>query len=563
MISLRSSVDLAPARRWLGLRGRRLLPSALSVLASGISTLGLIALSGWFIVDSALAGLVLGAAAISYNFLTPGAVVRLVALTRTAARYGERLATHDLTFRALAALRHQLFAAALPKAPHGLQVLGEERAFRALTQDVATLEALPLRVTVPAWTALVTVVLIIGLSLAVLPQALLLILPALVLVAAAQHWGAQPRLMALVAALEQAHQRRAEAVDALAAGTSLARLYGTQDSLQHAVAATQAEVARIDARIARLQARMAEMWTLAAAVPALTMAILAPPSAGSAALVFALIVFLMASQDPLRALGRRQGEGLRCATAQQRLAPLMAQEAPPPKAGAFPRPPNTSEPVQQEATRQEAILEVSDLRLASPRGDRVLLDTFGLTLFRGDRVQITGPSGCGKTTLLDTLMGLRQPLAGHICHGGQPLDPEAPDGVFGHTAMLVQRNEVLSASVRENLDPANRPLPAPALWTALEQVEMATRVKSLPGGLECRIGEGGLTLSGGEQRRLCLARVLLTGAPLLILDEPFEGLGLSQADRLWTRLCALRQTSLLVTHHHGVLPGARVVSLAA
>jgi ATP-binding cassette subfamily C protein CydC len=187
--------------------------------------------------------------------------------------------------------------------------------------------------------------------------------------------------------------------------------------------------------------------------------------------------------------------------------------------------PNASEaaPVPQPCpTRCDLSLRGITYRWGPERA--ALFDGFDFDLPQGGRVALVGPSGSGKSTLVLLLTGLVPPEAGTILLGGRPitsLDDETRRRCF---AVAPQSCGLFSGTLRASLRLADPEADDAALWRSLTLVGLADFVAALPEGLDTWIGAAGLTLSGGQARRLAVARAWLRPAPVLILDEPGEGL---------------------------------------
>jgi ATP-binding cassette subfamily C protein CydC len=170
----------------------------------------------------------------------------------------------------------------------------------------------------------------------------------------------------------------------------------------------------------------------------------------------------------------------------------------------------------------------------------------------GSRILLDGPSGAGKTSLVEMLLGLRAAAPGQMWVGGQDvamLDPARLRRCFGWAP---QDAMLLAGSVRDNLLLADPAAGDDRLWQALRDAALDQAVAHLPDGLDSWIGENGVRLSGGERRRLALARAYLAPAPWLLLDEPSEGLDAATealvAARLRARIARTGQGLLLVSH---------------
>jgi ATP-binding cassette subfamily C protein CydC len=160
----------------------------------------------------------------------------------------------------------------------------------------------------------------------------------------------------------------------------------------------------------------------------------------------------------------------------------------------------------------------------------------GQTLRPGERLAVVGPSGCGKTSAIEALLGLRGQAA-------------LPRSTF---AWLPQDAGLVAGTVRDNLRLAAPKATDAQLWEALEAAVLADRIRAAPRGLDAYLGDDGERLSGGERRRLALARAYLRDAPWLLLDEPTEGLDAATemmvVERLRERLDRTGQGLVLVSH---------------
>lgn len=195
-----------------------------------------------------------------------------------------------------------------------------------------------------------------------------------------------------------------------------------------------------------------------------------------------------------------------------------------------------------------------------PVGRTIAFDRDGLhvRLEAGERLGLAGRSGSGKTCLLETLAGIRP--ADRNCGlqlDGQSLAALPPEAVRASFALSPQDAQLLSGTVRDNLRVARSGLTDEQLWAGLEVACLATEVRAMPHGLDQWVGDGGSRLSGGQCKRLSIARAVLAGRPWLLLDEPSEGLDMATEARLARRLDAwLRDTGtglVVVSHRRGLL----------
>jgi ATP-binding cassette subfamily C protein CydC len=496
------------------------LMSAVTVLA-GIALFGL---SGWFITATSIAGLS-SATAISFDVFAPSAGIRLLAIGRTAARYGERVTTHEATLRVLASLRERLFRGwSAPGAATLLLYRPTSLLFR-LTADVDALDSLYLRVMVPALVAIVA-----ALAVAVtfgLMQIEFGIAVGLFLIAV----GLGIPLVAAQRALKPGRRRahaaaalRSRAVDLVAGQTDLL-MTGRILAQRHAIGEADRRIAEADDALNRIDTIVVAGFGLASTLllsgALLGLAMLARSEAISPAVAALGLLVALAALEPFAALRRGALELGRTALAARRLAPRLAPQ---------PAGPTPTVPEPGTAVR----LAMASVRHAN--GTKNVLHDITLTLAAGERLALLGASGAGKSTLLALIAGEIAAQTGTAA--SQP------------STLLTQRTELFQDSLRDNLRLADPTASDARLREALGSAGLLTNVNELPRGLGTVLGEGGLGLSGGQSRRLALARLLLRDRPLWLLDEPTEGLDGRTGAEVMDRLdaCSQGRSMVIATH---------------
>jgi ATP-binding cassette subfamily C protein CydC len=521
----RSLSTLLPVIRlfWIE-RGASLgLGAGLSALATLAGT-ALLGLSGWFITASAFAGLTVTSAMV-FDVFAPSAGIRLLAIGRTAARYGERIVTHDTTLKVLAALRERLFRGwAQPAAAAAMMRRPAKLLFR-LTNDVDALDSLYLRVLVPAGVAVLAAFSVMIALCFIDPlfgglAGLWLVAICLGLSLAAGHFALKPgrRRVHAMEAL------RARSIDLVAGQTDLA-MVGRLQAQRVAIAAADQRLAQADDALNRIDTAVAAGFSLASTLlltaTLLTVALLAKQGTiGTPAAAFALLV-AFAATEPFAAMRRGALELGRTLLAAKRVAPRLA-----PVSAA----PGIIGPDAEYAFQMAGVV-VGHQGTALP-----VLRDLSLSLAVGERLAIVGPSGVGKSTLLAL-------LAGEIA---------ATNGTVASlpAATLTQRSELFQDTVRDNLRLADPHADDSQLRRALATAGLLEDIEALPRGLSSRLGEGGSGLSGGQSRRLALARLLLRDTPLWLLDEPTEGLDAGTARAVLVRLVsAAAGRSLVIATH--------------
>jgi ATP-binding cassette subfamily C protein CydC len=198
----------------------------------------------------------------------------------------------------------------------------------------------------------------------------------------------------------------------------------------------------------------------------------------------------------------------------------------------------------QSALRFEAV----HFRWAVDRSE--VFDGLSLDIPAGSRVALLGPSGIGKSTLAALALKLAAPQSGRILLGGVDISHLAAADVRRRIGWLSQATHLFDDTVRANLLLARPDADDEALWAVLEQARVADAVRALPEGLETYLGEGGFRFSGGQGRRLALARALLSPARILILDEPCAGLDADTERDFLTTLNATADTRSIVLIAH-------------
>ncbi|CAH1670093.1 amino acid ABC transporter ATP-binding/permease protein [Chelatococcus asaccharovorans] len=468
--------------------------AALTVLA-GVALLGL---SGWFITATALAGLT-AATAMAFDVFAPAAGIRFLALVRTGARYGERLTTHDATLSVLAALRERLFRGwAGPRAARALALSPAKLLFR-LTADIDALDGLYLRILVPVGamvaSALGTAVVVgfiapwLGLAIGAWLVAVGLGIP---LVAARMAYRPARRRAQAIEML------RSGVIDLVAGQTELVmagRLKAQRDHL----AAIDRRLTAADDGLNRIETGVTIGFGLTSALALagmlLAVAALVEAEAIGAPVAALGILVVLAAVEPFGALRRGALEFGRTLLAARRLGPRLLRE---------------DVPVAPKDLPRGMAVELVGVDVRHDGAARVTLRGIDLVVDRGERIAIVGASGAGKSTLLDLIAGERV--------------PERGEAAALPATLMTQRTELFQDSLRDNLR-----LAAPAagdgeLMRVLDAAGLGPDVAALPRGLDTALGEGGIGLSGGQSRRLALARLFLRDTPLWLLDEPTEGL---------------------------------------
>ncbi|MET7555391.1 thiol reductant ABC exporter subunit CydD [Streptomyces albidoflavus] len=516
-------------------RGRLILSLVLGSLALG-SAVGLMATSGYLISRASQQPPVL------YLMMAVTAT-RAFGIGRAVFRYAERLVSHDVVLRMLADTRVAVFRRLERLAPAGLRGTRRGDLLSRLVADVDALQDYWLRWLLPAgWAALVSTVSVLFMTW-LLPAAGAVL--AIGLLAAAVG----------VPLVSGGFARRAERRLAPARGALATRvaevLTGTGElTVAGALAHRTARTGDADRELTRIRARGAAANALGAGLTA----------------VITGLTTVAAAYVGIRGVSAGALDGVALAVVV--LTPLAAFEA----VTALPLAVQFRQRVRRSAERVHEVLDapvpVTEPEAAGPapespfpvelRGvaarhpgqERDALTGIDLTVAEGRRIAVVGPSGSGKTTLAQLLLRFLDPRTGSYTLAGASAPGLDGDDVRRLVGLCAQDAHVFDSTLRENLLLADRSATEARLREVLGRARLLEWAETLPQGLDTPVGEHGARLSGGQRQRLALARALLAGFPLLVLDEPAEHLDLETADRLTADLLAATRgrTTLLITH---------------
>ncbi|HIF9208837.1 cysteine/glutathione ABC transporter ATP-binding protein/permease CydC [Photobacterium damselae subsp. damselae] len=506
-------------------------------LATILAAISLLTLSGWFIAASAVAGLTI--ARETFNYMLPGAGVRGFSMARTAGRWGERVVSHNATFKLLADLRIFFFRKLTPLIPGRQTNLRDADLLNRLVADVDAMDHVYLRLVSPLIVGVLSLVavtvflswfdLTIGLTLGAILLALMLLLPVIFYRLGKRNGEAltyskanyritlldwiqgQAELLLFNAEERYRVQAESEQQSLLTAQRKMANLTGVANAIL--MAATGWTLVLIT-------------WIAADGVGG------NPPDPFVAMVAFAT----MASFElmmPVAGAFQYLGQTL---TSARRLNEIIE---------AKPDTPFDPNGYQAKAQGNIAIENISYTYYGS---EQPVLKQVNLSLKQGEKLAILGRTGCGKSTLLQLLTRNWDPQQGQISLDGIPL-PQWQEGALRSAMTVVsQRVDVFNGSLRENLLLAKPQASDAECVQALEQVGLTTLLDGQ--SLDTWLGEGGRQISGGERRRLGIARALLHDAPILLMDEPTEGLDRRTEQQILELLLehAKDKTVIFITH---------------
>ncbi len=530
MTTLTAVAGLARVPRW------RLAAASLLGALTVLFGVGLMASAGYLIARAAERPAIL-------SLEVTIVAVRFFGLGRPVVRYLERLASHDLALRVLAGVRTRFYERIVPLAPAQLDSYRAGDLLSRMVADVDRLQNLYLHGLEPPLVAILAGAVSAGVAAAVLPAA------GLILAAGLLAGGvAVPALSSRVA--RAAGRRHADARGELTAelieltrGAPELVAFGCEraamDRVRHADARLVA-LGRRDALAAGAGDALGLLVTGLTAGGVLAVAAAASADGRLDRVLIALLVLLaLASFEavtPLGQTGRELSATLAAGRRVLELAGLESAIADPPRPLPAPQWPFS--------------VELEHVRARYPRQPRPAIDGVSLRLEPGERVALVGPSGAGKTTIVNLLLRFLDPEVGRVRLGGHDLRDYRQDDVRRAIAVAGQDSHLFSASVRDNVRLARPGADDAEIEQVLRRARIWDWIDRLPDGLGTLVGEEGRELSGGQRQRIVLARALLAGAPVLILDEPTAHLDPETATELVRDVFAAAggQTVLLITH---------------
>ncbi|MEZ8041935.1 cysteine/glutathione ABC transporter ATP-binding protein/permease CydC [Vibrio sp. 1F263] len=493
-------------KHWFGLSLGMLL--AFATLSASI---GLLTLSGWFISASAVAGLTI--ARETFNYMLPGGGVRGLAMSRTAGRWGERVVSHNATFKLLTDLRIFFFKKLAPLIPGRISNLRDADLLNRLVADVDAMDHVYLRLVSPVTVGVFGIFFLtlflmwfdssLGLILGSILLIMLLVWPILFYKLGKRNGGELTQNKA---------DLRVTTLDWIE-GYSELTLFGAEERYRNAILETQHKLMANQFVNANLTGMASAALMLFNGLTLVLMLWLAADGVGGNAPdpFIALMAFAtMASFEllmPIAGAFQHLGQTLSSA---RRLNEVIL-----------------SEPEVQFAEEKLDINKPLDITFSNvtfnyPDSERSVLNAVDLTIPATHKVAIVGQTGSGKSTLIQLLTRYWDPKKGYISIAGIELTQWNESQLRESISVVSQRVDILNGTLRDNLLIAKPDANDEHLANILKDVGLEKLLEN--DGLDSWLGDGGRQLSGGEKRRIGIARAILHDAPILLLDEPTEGL---------------------------------------
>ncbi|MBU2911865.1 cysteine/glutathione ABC transporter ATP-binding protein/permease CydC [Vibrio splendidus] len=493
-------------KHWFGLSLGMLL--AFATLSASI---GLLTLSGWFISASAVAGLTI--ARETFNYMLPGGGVRGLAMSRTAGRWGERVVSHNATFKLLTDLRIFFFKKLAPLIPGRISNLRDADLLNRLVADVDAMDHVYLRLVSPVTVGVFGIFFLtlflmwfdssLGLILGSILLIMLLVWPILFYKLGKRNGGELTQNKA---------DLRVTTLDWIE-GYSELTLFGAEERYRNAILETQRKLMANQFVNANLTGMASAALMLFNGLTLVLMLWLAADGVGGNAPdpFIALMAFAtMASFEllmPIAGAFQHLGQTLSSA---RRLNEVIL-----------------SEPEVQFAEEKLDINKPLDITFSNvtfnyPDSERSVLNAVDLTIPATHKVAIVGQTGSGKSTLIQLLTRYWDPKKGYISIAGIELTQWNESQLRESISVVSQRVDILNGTLRDNLLIARPEATDDHLANILRDVGLEKLLEN--NALDSWLGDGGRQLSGGEKRRIGIARAILHDAPILLLDEPTEGL---------------------------------------
>ncbi len=506
-----------------------------------LASIGLLSLSGWFLAASSLAGLF---GIMVFNYLLPAAGVRGAAIIRTASRYAERLVSHDTTFRILSLLRVVSFNRLFPLSPAVITRYKQADLLNRFVADIDVLDHLYLRLLSPLLTALFVIIIVtigltficydIAIMLAMIMLTLLIVMP----------WLFYKLGKPIGIQMTQLRSQYRSDLTTWLTGHAELTIFNAEARFRYQLDKTEQVLIQQQKKNATLTGISQAIMTLISGITFILVLWIAgngingnPPDAFIALVVFTTI----SSFEALMPLGNAFQHLGQVISSANRVHDLINQVP----AVIFPKPNNIT---QLLAAKTTVAIQLSKVNFVYPEQPLPVLQAVSLSIKTGQHVALLGKTGCGKSTLLQLITRAWDIQQGSLLLNERPIIDYDEATLRQLVCVIGQRTYIFSATLRDNLRLGNEDANDSQLIDVLKKTELLYLLDG--NGLDNWLGEGGRLLSGGESRRIAIARALLHPAPIILMDEPTEGLDAVTERHI---LSLLRQqlqhkTVLVITH---------------
>lgn len=491
-----------------------------------IAGLGLTITSAWLITTASFQPpiMTLGVAIVG---------VRFFGISRSVARYFERLTSHRTVFDQLTGLRVRLYESFVSDPIALVRDLGTGKLVKRVVDDVERSQEYQLRITMPHIAALISLLAGVGLGLWINPTSILITVPTCLLLLFLVPWRVKKSSEAIARRIEDLESEYASSIEKTAHGIAEAQLYGYLNERLGKTKEAEAQITREELTLLKVTRLYQFVSTALIGLSIVGLTLLAHSAGKSVpAVQISMLVFLpLVMFEAITAWYPNLYSAGKLLLARHEVDSLI-------------------DGVQHHALPMERLeshvkdLIVSNVRVSWDR-DHQFMEPISFQVKNGDCLVIRGRSGSGKSTLALALLGLLD-YEGEILLNGHEL--RSIVDISSHISGTIQSGHIFNTTLRENLKIGSTLATDPQLLEALSLVELDPLLLEMGSGLETILGDMGRALSGGEIKRLNLARALLSPAPILVLDEPTEHLDQGLARRIENRLLGLDRTLIVITH---------------
>ncbi len=506
-----------------------------------LAGVGLLSLAGWLISAAAFAGLSVTTAAV-FNYFLPAAGIRYFALTRIVARYGERLFTHHATFKILADIRVWFYQIIEPLMPYDLSTQRSGDLLNRAINDIDILDNIYIRVLSPFLIALLLTAIIyyflqfFNTDIAI--ATLLAMLIAVILI---------PIFMTILgnklgqSILFQTNRLRIKMID-LMQGLTEILIYDQDNKYQHEIITTQQKLLKAQFKMAIIKGFAMALVGLIGSITiwfALYIGIplinLQQLSGANLALIVFTILAAFEAIVPIPIAFQFLGQSKQAAS---RLIDFSKQQ------------PSVKFNNEMDLTPINYNLCLDQISYRYNENQRVALNHINLNIPFGTKLAVVGPTGAGKSTLASLLVRFIDPSEGVIKLGNIKLTQFSEATLRSLITLVPQKIHFFNASIRDNLLLADDNATDEELLEVLKRVKLDSVINKLARGLNTEMGEFGRRFSGGEGKRFAIARALLRKSPIMVFDEPTEGLDETNQLLIWQIISDLgdRHTVIVISH---------------
>ena len=504
-------------------------------MASGVA---LLMLSGWFITATTLTGIGITAGLImTFDMYVPGSGIRFFALSRTISRYVERIYNHDTILRLIALFRVTLFGQLVSMPLSNLRLNSDSEWLGRLTADIDALDSILIRYIIPP---IATLLLIITISLFLSTVWVEFALYAALFMLLTLSMTIQYTIRSTSSSGQRVNtllnQLRVQVIDHLNGVIELQSfnvMERHQVNIDDTITQLTLAQSKLDTKTAQLQTWLEWLLQLnlfivvICTLNAFESKIISGPEA------VMIVMLFLGTNEIFQSLITQFSTWGKTHFAAHRLSTLQD--------------PTTAIPnIHKEIDNVTSI----DVKIIDQQNINDI--NISLSLKRGQCINVIGQSGSGKSSLADLLAGV-VPInekSRYIINGSSSLEKDTHISWYQKIGYLEQSNTILAGSLGYNLTIGISEVEEERVWKVLNQLELDQWANGLPEGLNTWLGESGYRLSGGQARRICLARILLRNPQMIVLDEPFNGLDDNMAARIWRQITPWLSSKIVVLLTH-------------